>query len=123
MAIDRENMFMDLTGSYLHRKVAEQSWYQENSNTVTTVVGLVLTAIAYLGTTPFSDSVLLQACIFFAGFVGTVFGVKFTPNGFSKSQVAKIQAARASMIGETPLVETSPEDLDARVAEYNNGRE
>lgn len=123
MALDRENMLLDVTGSYINRKFDEQTWYQENANTITTIVGFLATVLAWAAAQPFALDPRWEIGITLAGFVLTVFGVKNTKNGFSKSQVEKINRAQAEYIGTTPLVPDDDPDLDALVEAYNAERE
>lgn len=104
MALDRENQLIDVTGSYLHDLVSQQSWYQENANTATTIGGFLLTLATTLGAQPISDDPKVAIGILILGFLGTILGVKFTRNGVSKSQMAKIESARAQVIDSTPLI-------------------
>lgn len=135
MAIDRESALMDITGTFVHNKFKEQSWYQANANTITTLGGLLATVLAWVVTQPFAVDPRVQMGVLILGFILTVFGVKKTPNGFSKSQVAKIDEHRAEVIGSTPLispvylgsdtteiVNTEPVDYDREIAEYNAQR-
>lgn len=123
MALDKENLLLDVTGSYINRKFDEQTWYQENANTITTIVGFLATVLAWAAAQPFALDPRWEIGITLAGFVLTVFGVKNTKNGFSKSQVEKINRAQAEYIGTTPLVPDDDPDLDALVEAYNAERE
>lgn len=105
MALDRENQLIDVTGSYLHDLVSQQSWYKENANTATTIGGFLLTLATTLGAQPISDDPKVAIGILILGFLGTILGVKFTRNGVSKSQMAKIEEARAQVIDNAPRVE------------------
>lgn len=105
MALDRENQLIDVTGSYLHDLVSQQSWYKENANTATTIGGFLLTLATTLGAQPISDDPKVAIGILILGFLATILGVKFTRNGVSKSQMAKIESARAQVIDNSPLVE------------------
>lgn len=122
MALDRDNAMLDLTGTYLNQVFREQSWFKRNSNTVTAVVGFLVTVVGYLASTPILDNGWGNAVVVLVGFLATVVGVKFTPNGLSKSQMAKVSRASGDFVGETPLVvEESSVDLDALVEDYNSG--
>lgn len=123
MALDRENVLLDVTGSYINRKFNEQTWFQENANFVTTFGGFLATVVAWAATQPFATSPGWQMVILIAGFLLTALGVKSTKNGFSKSQVEKINRAQAEYIGTTPLVPDKDPDLDAMVESYNAERE
>ena len=133
MAYDKDNALLDVTGAYINRKFNEQKWYQENSNTVTTVVGFLATVLAWVATQPFALDPRWEIGITFAGFVLTIFGVKKTRNGFSKSQIAKVGQAQADFVDSQPLVVTAegrhravedPADaLSYEVAEFNASRE
>lgn len=123
MALDRENVLLDVTGSYINRKFNEQTWFQENANFVTTFGGFLATVVAWAATQPFAASPGWQMVILIAGFLLTALGVKSTKNGFSKSQVEKINRAQAEYIGTTPLVPDKDPDLDAMVESYNAERE
>lgn len=122
MAIDNENRMLDLTGDFLHNKVKEQKWYQENANFTTTLAGFLATVAAWAAVQPFAVDPRVQMLILAAGFIATVLGVRKTPNGFSKSQLAKIEDYRAKVIGETPLVVEAPvsdqDNLDSLVKQY-----
>lgn len=118
--IDSRNILIDSTGHILNTYLQQQKWYQENSNFITSAAGLLATVLAWAVAQPFAESASAQVLIFVAGFILTTVGVKFTPNGFSKSQVRKIEQARAGLIDETPLIakDSEPSDLDAEVQEY-----
>lgn len=133
MAYDKENALLDVTGAYINRKFNEQAWYQENSNTVTTVVGFLATVLAWVAAQPFALDPRWEIGITFAGFILTIFGVKKTRNGFSKSQIAKVGRAQSDFVDSQPLVVTAegrhraPEDpadtLAYEVSAYNATRE
>lgn len=130
MALDAENKLVDLTGEYIHRRVAEQSWFQKNANTVATAGGFVATLLAWVVSQPFAADPRVQTAVLIVGFLLTVFGVKKTPNGWSQSQLEKVRNHRAKVIGETklavPMTLEAPEDpgtdLSAQVAEFNQVR-
>lgn len=133
MAYDKANELLDVTGAYINRKFNEQKWYQENSNTVTTFVGFLATVLAWAAAQPFALDPRWEIGITFAGFVLTIFGVKTTRNGFSKSQIAKVSQAQADFVDSQNLVvategrHRAPEDpadtLAYEVAAYNATRE
>lgn len=129
MALDAKSAQLDLTGAVIHQYVAEQSWFKKNANTVTTAAGFVATVVAWLASQPFAASPGWQMGILIVGFLATVLGVKTTKNGFSESQLDKINAAQAQFIGETPLVvepEESVEDeqtrLEGLISDFNEAR-
>lgn len=133
MAYDKENALLDVTGAYINRKFNEQKWYQENANTITTVVGFLATVLAWAAAQPFALDPRWEVGITFAGFVLTIFGVKKTRNGFSKSQIAKVGQAQADFVDSQNLVVTAEgrhraaeEPADAlayEVAVFNASRE
>lgn len=132
MAFDAGNSKLDMTGAIIHQYVADQSWFKENANTVTTAAGFAATVVAWLASQPFAASPGWQMFILVVGFLATVLGVKSTKNGFSRSQLAKIGSARAQVIGDTPLVVepkevSEPEDEQSRledlISEFNASRE
>lgn len=126
MALDKQSAGLDITGAYINNLISEQSWYKENSNTIAVIGGFIATAIAYFGSLPIADDPKIQAAIFVIGFILTIFGVKMTPNGFSKSQVKKIANARADYLAEQPLVVPEDEDegnVDQELAAYIQARE
>lgn len=133
MAYDKDNALLDVTGAYINRKFNEQKWYQENSNTVTTVVGFLATVLAWVAAQPFALDPRWEVGITLAGFVLTIFGVKKTRNGFSKSQIAKVGRAQADFVDSQNLVVTAegrhraaedPADsLAYEVAVFNASRE
>ena len=47
------------------------------------------------------DDARVQAVVLALGFLGTVVGVKSTPNGWSPSQLAQVTNARAAFISDT----------------------
>ncbi|UQV56372.1 hypothetical protein [Corynebacterium pseudodiphtheriticum] len=130
MALDAENKLVDLTGEYIHQRVVEQSWFQKNANTVATAGGFVATMLAWVVSQPFAADPRVQTGVLVVGFLLTVLGVKKTPNGWSESQLEKVQNHRAKVIGETklavPMTLEAPEDpgtdLSAQVAEFNQVR-
>lgn len=130
MALDAENKLVDLTGEYIHQRVVEQSWFQKNANTVATAGGFVATMLAWVVSQPFAADPRVQTAVLVVGFLLTVLGVKKTPNGWSESQLEKVQNHRAKVIGETklavPMTLEAPEDpgtdLSAQVAEFNQVR-
>ncbi|MDK8478920.1 hypothetical protein QP927_08585 [Corynebacterium pseudodiphtheriticum] len=130
MALDAENKLVDLTGEYIHQRVVEQSWFQKNANTVATAGGFVATVLAWVVSQPFAADPRVQTAVLVVGFLLTVLGVKKTPNGWSESQLEKVQNHRAKVIGETklavPMTLEAPEDpgtdLSAQVAEFNQVR-
>lgn len=120
MAINRENALLDITGTAIHNRVKEQGWFKENANFVTSAAGFLVTVAAWAATQSFAEDPRVQFGILILGFLGTVFGVKKTRNGFSKSQLQKIRNDQAAIIGSTPLVQP---DLDAEVEAFNAHRE
>lgn len=127
----------DIAASYINTRFAEQKWYQENANFITSAAGLVATVLAWLVTQPIAEDPKVQMGILVAGFICTTLGVKVTKNGFSKSQIAKVNNAVAQNVDATPLIpvvtepdEEEPEDeedaaaaLAAQVAEFNRAQE
>lgn len=127
----------DIAASYINTRFAEQKWYQENANFITSAAGLVATILAWLVTQPIAEDPKVQMGILVAGFICTTLGVKVTKNGFSKSQIAKVNNAVAQNIDATPLIpvvtepdEEEPDDeedaaaaLAAQVAEFNRAQE
>ena len=127
----------DIAASYINTRFAEQKWYQENANFITSAAGLVATILAWLVTQPIAEDPKVQMGILVAGFICTTLGVKVTKNGFSKSQVAKVNNVVAQNIDATPLIPVSPEpdievvpeddgaaeELALQVAEFNRTRE
>ena len=125
----------DIAASYINTRFAEQKWYQENANFITSAAGLVATILAWLVTQPIAEDPKVQMGILVAGFICTTLGVKVTKNGFSKSQIAKVNNAVAQNIDATPLIptdtvpEVDPEDdgaaeeLALQVEEFNRARE
>lgn len=127
----------DIAASYINTRFAEQKWYQENANFITSAAGLVATILAWLVTQPIAEDPKVQMGILVAGFICTTLGVKVTKNGFSKSQIAKVNNAVAQNIDATPLIpvvtepdEGEPDDeedaaaaLAAQVAEFNRAQE
>lgn len=127
----------DIAASYINTRFAEQKWYQENANFITSAAGLVATILAWLVTQPIAEDPKVQMGILVAGFICTTLGVKVTKNGFSKSQIAKVNNAVAQNIDATPLIPVSPEpdievvpeddgaaeELALQVAEFNRTRE
>lgn len=131
MAINNDNALLDVTGAFINKKFQEQSWFQENSNFITSLGGFVATLVAWASTQPFAVDPRVQVVILLVGFVLTTLGVKVTPNGISKSQMKKFSQANADYVDSQPLVveqpvhqddgpENAPDVLDAMVADYNN---
>ena len=117
-------------GAALNNLVQRQSWFQEHSNFVTTVIGFLATVAAWAATQPFAAEPWVQTLILLVGFAATAAGVSVTPNGFTQSQLKKINEEQAEIIGSTSLVtpeylepEQEPEDhatdLSIQVEEYN----
>ena len=137
MATYNPGIKSDIAASYINSRFAEQKWYQENANFITSAAGLVATILAWLVTQPIAEDPKVQMGILVAGFICTTLGVKVTKNGFSKSQVAKVNNVVAQNIGATPLIpvgtepdeeETDAEEdaaaaLAAQVEEFNRARE
>lgn len=123
MAIDRDNVLLDVVGSYFHKLYQEQSWAKEHANTVTTVVGALVTLAAYFGSMPFAADPRVQAAIAVIGFIGTVVGVSKTPNGISKTILDKVNQAQAVGVADIPLIPQSGKDLEDQVAAYNARKE
>lgn len=117
MALDRENQLIDVTGSYVHELFEEQSWYRENANTVTVVGGFLSTVAASLASQPISDNPYVAIAILVLGFAATILGVKRTHNGFSASQVKKIDDARAQVI------DNATKDIPAVEQRYEVGEQ
>lgn len=120
-------------GAALNNLVERQSWFQEHSNFVTTVIGFLATVAAWAATQPFATEPWVQTLILLIGFAATAAGVSTTPNGFTQSQLKKINEEQAEIIGSTSLVATEylepeqePEDqspsLESQVEEYNRER-
>lgn len=137
MASYNSGVKTDIAASYINSRFAEQKWYQENANFITSAAGLVATVLAWLVTQPIAEDPKVQMGILVAGFICTTLGVKFTKNGFSKSQVAKVNNIVSHHVDDTPLipvvtepVEEEPEDeedaaaaLAAQVEEFNRTQE
>ena len=137
MATYNPGIKSDIAASYINTRFAEQKWYQENANFITSAAGLVATILAWLVTQPIAEDPKVQMGILVAGFICTTLGVKVTKNGFSKSQVAKVNNVVAQNIDATPLIPVSPEpdievypeddgaaeELALQVAEFNRTRE
>lgn len=124
----------DVVANYINSKFAEQPWYRENANFITSLGGLLATILVWLGAQPIAEDPTIQMIILVVGFVLTTLGVKVTKNGFSKSQVAKVNAQIADHVDNTDLVveesnpvedfiEDTAETLAERVAEFNRARE
>lgn len=137
MATYNPGIKSDIAASYINSRFAEQKWYQENANFITSAAGLVATILAWLVTQPIAEDPKVQMGILVAGFICTTLGVKVTKNGFSKSQVAKVNNVVAQNIDATPLIPvvTEPDEeatdaeedaaaaLAAQVEEFNRARE
>lgn len=137
MATYNPGIKSDIAASYINSRFAEQKWYQENANFITSAAGLVATVLAWLVTQPIAEDPKVQMGILVVGFICTTLGVKVTRNGFSKSQVAKVNNVVAQNIDATPLIPVSPEpdievdpeddgaaeELALQVAEFNRTRE
>lgn len=98
MALDPNNRLIDVTGTFINQQIQKQTWYQANSNTITAAGGLVATLIVWASSQAFAQDPRVQTGLLIAGFLLTVLGVNRTPNGWSRSQVAKIHAAQADAI-------------------------
>lgn len=137
MATYNPGIKSDIAASYINSRFAEQKWYQENANFITSAAGLVATVLAWLVTQPIAEDPKVQMGILVVGFICTTLGVKVTRNGFSKSQVAKVNNVVAQNIDATPLIPVSPEpdievdpeddgaaeELALQVEEFNRTRE
>lgn len=113
-------------GAALNNIVRDQSWFQERAKLVTSGVGFLATVAAWAATQPFATHPGVQMFILVAGFLATVVGVGVTPNGFTKSQLEKVNREQGRIIGSTKLADPDlvpaaddGEDLDSLVAEYN----
>ncbi|WP_157108909.1 hypothetical protein [Corynebacterium aquilae] len=132
---------LDVTGQWIHEQVEKQPWYKANANTVTTAVGFIATLVAWLASQEWAaNDQRVQAAVWVVGFVCTIAGVRATPNGWSATQVAQVQAARAQFITDSgctqepaPVYRTVVEDprpadeftadsLDSLVQQFNAGR-
>lgn len=138
MATYNPGIKSDIAASYINSRFAEQKWYQENANFITSAAGLVATILAWLVTQPIAEDPKVQMGILVAGFICTTLGVKVTKNGFSKSQIAKVNNAVAQNIDATPLIpvvedpyeeeqfvedDGTAEELALQVEEFNRARE
>lgn len=137
MASYNSSAVTDVAASYINTRFAEQKWYQENANFITSIAGLIATILAWLVTQPIAEDPKVQMGILVAGFICTTLGVKVTKNGFSKSQVAKVNNVVSQHVDDTPLIpvvveseDEEPEDnedaaaaLAAQVEEFNRARE
>lgn len=130
MAISKDT---SAAGAALRNIVERQSWVQEHSNFVTTLVGFLATVAAWAATQPFATDPRVQTGILLVGFLATSFGVSVTPNGFSKSQLDKVHSEQARIIGSTKLavpeyrgeeqeLEQDTPSLDEQVREFNSSR-
>ena len=122
-------MVVDGLARYLNDEINKQPWYKRNANTITAIGGFIATLIAALASTPFGADPRFQLAIFVVGFILTIFGVKVTPNGFSRSQQAKIAAAHAAAIDAVPFhpVTEAPKEpekvsLEDEIANYRKGQ-
>ena len=120
-------------GAALRNLVERQSWYQEHSNFVTTVIGFLATVAAWAATQPFGSDYRVQILILLVGFLATAAGVSVTPNGFTQSQLRKLNEEQAEIIGstklavpqfeeETPEEDTTGAELEDLVQRYNEDR-
>ena len=126
------------TGEALNRLVQDQAWYQRHANLVTTVVGFLATVAAWAATQPFATEQWVQALIMLIGFAATAAGVSVTPNGFTPSQLKKINHERSRIIDSVPLVppesvdenqgteepdpELEQESLEEQISQFNQAR-
>nr|DAR52574.1 MAG TPA: hypothetical protein [Caudoviricetes sp.] len=108
---------VDFLADFLNQEIEKQSWFRANSNTITSAVGFVSTLLVWLGTQPFATDERVQAGIFIVGFLLTVFGVKHTKNGWSASQINKINEYGAELRAEVSDDQLSPV-IDNRAGRY-----
>lgn len=123
----------DIAASYINSRFAEQKWYQENSNFITSAAGFVATVLAWLVTQPIAENPKVQMGVLVAGFICTTLGVRVTRNGFSKSQVAKVNNVVSQHVDDTDLIPVDADEPDeeedaaaalvAQVEEFNRARE
>lgn len=104
---------VDFLADFLNSELEKQSWFRANANTITSAVGFIATLLAWVGTQPFATDERVQFGILIVGFLLTVFGVKHTRNGWSASQINKINEYGAAVRSEihddqaAPSIETN----------------
>lgn len=92
------NFAVDFAAGWLNSQLTAQPWWKEYSNTVTTAAGFLATVAAWAGSQAFAADPRVQTALLIVGFLLTVVGVKNTPNGWTQSQAAQLNAARADFI-------------------------
>ena len=111
---------LDVTGQWIHEQVEAQPWWKTYSNTVTTAVGCAVTLAAWIASQEWArDDARVQAVVLALGFLGTVVGVKSTPNGWSPSQLAQVTNARAAFISDTACAEGSGATIQLHPSEVS----
>lgn len=78
---------------WVQRELNEQPWYRRKANTITTTIGTVATAVAYLGANATGLPDWAPWVIAAVGLVATVLGVNVTPNGVTPTTGAQLQRA------------------------------
>lgn len=98
MAYNSFNDDLQFIGRVIDTKIDEQSRFRKFSNTVTALVGALVTIASQALLLPFGlpDSVMWLVLVI--TMLGTVFGVNNTKNGFSPSQVEKMRKWQAEYI-------------------------
>lgn len=85
---------LEYAAKKLKEQYEAQPWYREKANTVTTIVGGVITVLAALGAeySQYDWAVVLTTLV---GFLGTIFGVSKTKNGITKTDIERAEYAAA----------------------------
>lgn len=81
---------VDFIGEYFYKKYHDQTWYQKFSNTTVTAIGAMVTIMSQAAAFGFEIPEIARLVLLGVTVVGTVTGVFFTHNGFSKSQYEKL---------------------------------
>lgn len=89
---------LEFIGHIINDKMEEQPWSKKVANTITAIVGAVVSIAGIVLSMGLSLPDWAMLVVVVVTTLGTALGVRSTKNGFSDSQIAKLQAWQADYI-------------------------
>lgn len=89
---------LEFIGHIINDKLGEQKWYQKVANTLTAVIGALVTVAGYILSLGLDLPDWALVTVVSITSFGTAVGVRATRNGFSESQRRKLDEMKAEYI-------------------------